>query len=124
MIEDPWSNPQQLVDLEAKRNGVRITIDSEIESVMHIHTWEIVDLPPVAKTIGCKWIFKNKLKPNESIEKYKAHLVAKGFKQNKDVDYFDTFAPMTRISSIKVLIALASVHNLVILCNPEKILIF
>ena len=48
------------------------------------------------------------------MEKYKAHLVAKRSKQRKDVDYFDTFAPMTRISSIRVLIPLASIHNLMI----------
>ena len=89
-------------------------INSEIESIMHNHTREIVDLAPGAKTIGYKWIFKRKLKSDGSIEKYKTRLVAKGFKQKKGVDYFDTFAPVTRISSIKVLIALASVHNLVI----------
>ena len=55
-------------------------INSEIESIMRNHTWEIVNLPPSNKTISCKWIFKRKLKPNESIEKYKARLVAKGFK--------------------------------------------
>ena len=89
-------------------------INSEIESIMHNHTWEIMDLPPSAKTIGCKWIFKRKLKPYGSIEKYKASLVARDFKQKKGVDYFDTFALVTRISSIRVLIALPYVHNLVI----------
>ena len=88
------------------------TINSEIESIMHNHTWEIVDLPRAAKTIGCKWIFKRKLKPDGSIKNYKAHLVAKGFKQKNGGDYFDTF--VTRISSIRVLIALALIHNLVI----------
>ena len=81
---------------------------------MYNYTWELVDLPPSAKTIGCKWIFKIKLKQDGSIEKYKARLVAKGFKQKKDVDYFDTFALVTRITSIRVLITLASIHNLVI----------
>ena len=81
---------------------------------MYNHTWELVDLPPGAKTIGCKWIFKRKLKQDGSIEKYKACLVAKGFKQRKNVDYFDTFFPMTRIASIRVLITLSSVYNLVI----------
>ena len=81
---------------------------------MYNHTWELVDLPPSAKTIGCKWIFKRKLKQDGSIEKYKTHLVAKGFKQRNDVDYFDAFAPVTRITSIKVLITLAFIHNLVI----------
>ena len=79
---------------------------------MHNHTWEIVDLPHAAKTIGCKWIFKRKLKPDGSIENYKAHLVTKGFKQKNGGDYFDTF--VTRISSIRVLISLALIHNLVI----------
>ena len=54
-------------------------INSEIESIMHNHTWMIVDLPLGSKTIGCKWIFKRKFKSDGSIKKYKAHLVAKGF---------------------------------------------
>ena len=61
-------------------------INSEIESIMHNHMWEIVDLPPGTKTIGYKGIFKKKLKPYGSIEKYKARLVAKGFKQKKGID--------------------------------------
>ena len=81
---------------------------------MYNHTWELVDLPPHAKTIGCNWIFKRKLKQDGSIEKYKARLVVKGFKQRKNVDYFDTFAHVTRITSIRVLIALVSIHNLLI----------
>ena len=89
-------------------------INSEIESIMYNHTLELVDLPPGAKIIGFKWIFKRKLKQDGFIEKYKAHLVAKCFKQMKNVDYFDTFAPVTRITSIRVLIALASIHNFVI----------
>ena len=81
---------------------------------MHNHSWEIIDLPPSAKTISCKWIFDRKLKSYGSIEKYKARLVAKGFKEEKVVDYFDAFGPVTRISLIRVLIDLASIHNLVI----------
>ena len=48
---------------------------------------------------------------NGSIEKYKARLVAKGFSQKQNVDYFDTSAPVTRISSFRILIALASIHK-------------
>ena len=87
-------------------------ISSEIESIMHNHTWEIVDLPLGAKTIGCKWTLKRKLKPNGSIEKYTTRLVAKGFKQKKGAEYM--FVHVTRISSIRMLITLASVHNALI----------
>ena len=52
--------------------------------------------------------------PDGSIEKYKARLVAKGFSQKQNVDYFYTFAPITRIYSIRILIALASIHKLFI----------
>jgi len=77
-------------------------------------TWTLVDLPKGAKPIGCKWIFKKKYHPDGSIDKYKARLVAKGFTQKPNIDYFDTFAPVTRISSIRVLLALAATHKLVI----------
>ena len=57
------------------------------------HTWELIDLPPGAKSIGYKWIFKRKLKPDGSLDKFKVRLVAKGYTQKKDFNYFDTFAP-------------------------------
>ena len=70
-------------------------------------------MPPGAKLIGCKWLFKIKLKPDGSLDKFKARLVAKRYAQKEDFDYFDTFAPMTRIASIRVLFALASFYKLV-----------
>ena len=51
---------------------------------------------------------------DDSIENYKARLVAKGFSQKQNVDYFDTFAPVTRISSIRILIVLTSIYKLFI----------
>ena len=58
------------------------------------------------------WIFKRKLKPDGSIDKYKARLVAKGYRQKKGLDYFNTYSPVTRITSIWMLIAIAVLHNL------------
>ncbi|GJS09344.1 zinc finger, CCHC-type containing protein [Tanacetum coccineum] len=74
----------------------------------------LADLPPGCKPLGCKWIFKRKLKVDGTIEKFKASLVIQGFKQKSGIDYFDTYAPMARISTIRLLIAMASIHNLII----------
>lgn len=87
-------------------------INNEIESIMQNHTWELVDLPPGNKPLGCKWIFKKKLKSDGSIDKYKARLVAKGYRQKEGLDFFDTYSRVTRITSIRILIAIAAIHNL------------
>ena len=71
-----------------------------------------MDLPPVSKPLGYKWIFKKKMKANGSIDKYKVRLVIKGYKQKEGLDYFDTYSLVTRISSIRMLIAIATIHNL------------
>ncbi|GKD23567.1 zinc finger, CCHC-type containing protein [Tanacetum coccineum] len=78
------------------------------------NTWVLADLPPDYKPFGCKWIFKRKLKVDETIKKFKARLVIQGFRQKSWIDYFDTYAPVARISTIRLLIAMASIHNLII----------
>ena len=87
-------------------------IDSEIESILHNHTWELVDLPPGCKPLSSKWVFKMKRKVDGSIDKYKASLVIKGYKQTKGMDYFDTYSPVTRINSIRMVPAIAALRNL------------
>ncbi|GKE30745.1 zinc finger, CCHC-type containing protein [Tanacetum coccineum] len=64
--------------------------------------------------IGCKWIFKRKMKVDGTIDKFKARLVIQGFRQKEWIDYFDTYALVARITIIRLLLALAAIHNLVI----------
>ena len=87
-------------------------IDSEIESILHNHTWELVDISPGCKPSSSKWVFKRKKKVDGSIEKYKARLVIKGYRQTEGLDYFDTYSLMTRINSIRMVFAIAALRDL------------
>ena len=73
-----------------------------------------MDLPPGCNTIGCKWVLRKKLKVDGIIDKYKAHLDAKGYRQRENVDFFDTYSPVTRVTSIRALLSLAVVHKLIV----------
>ena len=83
-----------------------------MESLISNRTWKLVDLPPGCKTIDCKWVLRKKLKLDGSIDKFKAKLVAKGFKQKADLDFFYTFSPVTRITSIRLLITITAIFYL------------
>ncbi|GKE87945.1 zinc finger, CCHC-type containing protein, partial [Tanacetum coccineum] len=85
-----------------------------MDSIMKNNTWILSDLPPGCKPLGCKWIFKRKMKVDGTIDKFKARLVIQGFRQKEGIDYFDTYGPVAQISTIRLLIALAVTYNLVI----------
>ncbi|GJX60713.1 zinc finger, CCHC-type containing protein [Tanacetum coccineum] len=70
-------------------------INDEMDSIMGNNTWVLADLPPGCKPLGCRWIFKRKLKVDGTIEKFKARLVIQGFKQKSRIDYFDAYALTT-----------------------------
>ncbi|KAK2429298.1 putative mitochondrial protein [Trifolium repens] len=110
--EDPSNLSEALSSLDA--DLWQEAINDEMDSLESNKTWHLVDLPPGCKPIGCKWILKKKLKPDGTVDKYKARLVAKGFTQRENIDFFDTFSPVTRITSIRVLISLAAIHNLIV----------
>ncbi|GJV56703.1 zinc finger, CCHC-type containing protein [Tanacetum coccineum] len=88
--------------------------DAEIVTMMENNTWFYLIVPLGCKPLGCKWIFKRKMKVDETIDKFKARLVIQGFRQKEGIDYFDTYAPVARITTIRLLLALAAIHNLVI----------
>ncbi|KAJ9547395.1 hypothetical protein OSB04_019938 [Centaurea solstitialis] len=89
-------------------------INDEMDSILENRTWELADLPKGKRPMGSKWIFKRKYHPDGSISAYKARLVAKGYRQREGIDYFDTYAPVARISSIRTLIAISALKGLYI----------
>lgn len=72
------------------------------------HTWELSELPLGKKPIGCKWVYKIKYKFDGTLDKYKARLVAKSFSQRQGIDYEETFAPTAKMSTIRLVLAMAT----------------
>jgi hypothetical protein len=83
-------------------------IKSELDSIMSNGTWEVVSIPYGCKPLGCKWVFKKKLRSDGTIEKYKARLVDKGYNQKEGEYIFHTYSPVARLTTIRVLLSLAT----------------
>lgn len=83
---------------------------AEISALEEKDTWELVRRPKDVKVIGTRWVYKVKRAPDNSEVKLKSRLVARGFSQEYGVNYFDTYAPVVKNSSVRLLMAVA-VHN-------------
>ncbi|CAN1239562.1 Retrovirus-related Pol polyprotein from transposon RE2, partial [Linum grandiflorum] len=70
LAEEPRTYEEDMQSVDA--SFWKEAADSEIDSIRSNHTWEVVDLPRGCRTVGYKWIFKRKLKPDGSVERYKA----------------------------------------------------
>ncbi|GJX37159.1 ribonuclease H-like domain, reverse transcriptase, RNA-dependent DNA polymerase [Tanacetum coccineum] len=89
----------------------------ELDSINRNNTWELTTLPKGHKAIGLKWVFKTKKDANGNIIKHRARLVAKGYIQEHGIDFEEVFAPVARMETIRLLLAIAAnnkweVHHL------------
>jgi hypothetical protein len=85
-------------------------MNEEIDAKEMNNTWELVDFPEDTNFIGVKWIYKTKLNVEGEVEKHKERLVAQGFSQQTSIDYNETFSPVVRLDTVRMVLAIAT-HN-------------
>ncbi|KAG8481098.1 hypothetical protein CXB51_025888 [Gossypium anomalum] len=85
----------------------RLAVQAEYDALIANSTWELYSLPPGRKAIGCKWLFKIKKNPDGTINRRKARLVAKGCSQVPGCDFTETFSPVVKPATIRVILSVA-----------------
>nr|GEW97462.1 hypothetical protein [Tanacetum cinerariifolium]GEW97470.1 hypothetical protein [Tanacetum cinerariifolium] len=108
-LGEPANYKAALLDPESKKSLHAMNV--EIQSMKDNDVWVLVELPPNARTVGSKWLFKKKTDMDGAVYIFKARLVAKGFTQTYGVDYEETFSPVVDIRAIRILIAIAAYYD-------------
>ena len=83
----------------------------EHDGLIQNKTWSLVPMDQAHKLVGCKWVFRTKYNLDGSVSKYKARLVAKGFHQTAGVDYSETYSPVVKSSTVRVIMSLAVMQD-------------
>ena len=89
----------------------RVAMQKELDALEVMDTWTLVPIPEKRNIVKNKWVFKIKTKGDGTLERFKARLVAKGFTQAPGLDYGETYAPVGRYATSRVLMCIASQKN-------------
>ncbi|GJY19713.1 putative RNA-directed DNA polymerase [Tanacetum coccineum] len=108
-LDDPVNYKEAMASLEAAK--WKEAIKSEIQSMYDNQVWNLVETTLGLNTVGCKWIFKKKTNMDGKVHTYKARLVAKGYTQTYRIDYVETFSPVAKIKSIRIMLVIAAFHD-------------
>jgi len=89
-----------------------MALDEEIRSLSEKNVYEVVQQSPNIKPLPCKWVFKIKYDKHGNLQRFKARLVAKGYKQISGIDFHETFSPVAKQSTLRLLLTLAAAEDL------------
>ena len=84
------------------------TMEEEMYALVENEMWNLVDAPKGVKSIGCRWVYKVMYHVDGTVNRYKARLVAKGYAQQHGIDYNETFPPITKMTIVIVVLAVAT----------------
>jgi len=85
----------------------RSAMQAEFDALHNNNTWDLVIRSSAQNLVGCKWVFRIKRNPNGSTDRYKARLVAKGFHQRPGYDFTETFSPVVKPVTVRIVLTLA-----------------
>jgi histone deacetylase 1/2 len=107
MLASHTTEEPSTLDAALKDHNWRAAMDDEYQALIKNQTWHLVPRLKGQNIVGCKWVYKLKRKGDGTIDRYKARLVAKGFKQRYGIDYEETFSPVVKAATIRLILSVA-----------------
>lgn len=105
-VREPRSFKEAMLDPR-----FRDAMSTEVVALEEQRTWDVTDLPKGKKALACMWLYKYKFNADGTVERPKARLVVCGNKQVEGEDYYETFAPVAKLTTVRTLLEVAAARN-------------